>query len=137
MWYKTTITSIGCSAAARALPTLLANRSACFLEDGQLEAAISDCTDALAAMEDERCSYLSQRPRPTPTDSTSASAVSAVSASASAFKIRLRRAEASRRLGRLDESCRQSDVLAGLATTKEEVAAAGYLALHLRVIAVE
>lgn len=101
--------------AAQALPGLLANRSVCWMEDGTtLEACVRDCSDALSAIDQ-----------------------AGPGCTVSPFKIRLRRAEANRRLGNMEECCRQSSALSSLAKTDDERAAAGYLALNLAIVCVE
>ena len=124
--------------AATALPGLLSNRSACYMDDPDLlYECLRDCTDCLDAMahtsrEDGGASPLCDGAT-TPTTTVCVSPQAIVSP----FKVRLRRAEAFRRMGRIEECYRQSEALSALARTEEEQAAAGYLALQMAVINVE
>ena len=105
------------SFARQSLPGLLSNRAMCLIEAGKLEECAADCDAALAAID---ALGTSEPPPP-----------------GLAFKLSLRRAEANRRLGRMDMVLRASEACTQLAQTEDEKAAAGYLSLQCAVLSVE
>ena len=135
--------------AEAALPNLLSNRSACYMDDSDLlEDCVRDCDDCLdslatlgregGARGDGGASSSSSSSSNSGGGGGGASSSSSRSnVNVSAFKVLLRRAEANRRLGRIAECSRQSEALRGLARTDDEHAAAGYLSLQMAVIHVE